>query len=265
MSKISISLSHDQSGCRYLQKIIEQNDSFSNDVYVNIKSDIVDVINDPFGNYLVQKMIENLNEENLLSLISIVNQNFLLFAKNSQGTRVIQKLIEFTNNNDIKKNIHKFALDLFKDNNGYHIILKYSNMSRKLDFIEKIIEENLLDISMNKFGCCAIQKYLQNFPKQSIIKIIIQNTEKLITNIYGNYVIQFIISINNQEYNYQIVEKFKNNIIYLSKQKFSSNVIERCFDYCKDAAKNILINYICEEKVVGELLLDMYGNYGKYS
>lgn len=232
-------------------------------LYLNIKTSLIDIINDPFGNYLIQKMVDKLNKDNLAHLLTVVNSNFLTLAKNPQGTRVIQKLIETSSNLDLKENINKFALELLKDTNGYHIILKFSNLTRKLDQIEKIIEDNLLDIAMNKFGCCAIQKYLQHFPSNAIIKMIIFHTEKLITNVYGNYVIQFIISMSNQEFNCQIIEKFKNNIIYLSKQKFSSNVIERCFDFCKESAKNILINYICDEKVVGELLLDMYGNYGK--
>jgi hypothetical protein len=219
-------------------------------------------MNDPFGNYLIQKMLEHLNYDNTEQLIFIVNNNFLSLAKNPQGTRVIQKLIEFSNCDKFKINLIDYALDLLKDNNGYHIILKFSSIAKKYDVIGKIIENNMLNIATNKFGCCAIQKYLQLFPNSSIMKKIISNTEELITNIYGNYVIQYIISLNNQEFNCQIVEKFKSNIIHLSKQKFSSNVIERCFDHCKDSAKNILINYICEEKVVGELLMDMYGNYG---
>jgi len=220
-------------------------------------------MNDSFGNYLVQKMIEKLNKENLDHLISIVNTNFLSLSKNPQGTRVIQKLVEFSNSEKLRANLVDNALELLKDNNGYHIVLKYSNILKKDDSISKIIENNMLDIAMNKFGCCAIQKYLQLFPNQNIVNKIIANTEELIINVYGNYVIQFVISMKNQEYNCAIVEKFKNNISYLSKQKFSSNVIERCFDYCKESAKTILINYICEEKIVSELLMDMYGNYGR--
>lgn len=264
LSKNALSLSHDQSGCRFLQKIIEQNEKFTNDMlFTKLKPNLLDIMNDSFGNYLIQKMIEKLNKENIDYLIEIVNTNFISLAKNPQGTRVIQKLIEYNNCENFNKNIIKYSLDLLKDNNGYHIILKFCSIIKKTEQIAKIIEDNLLDIAMNKFGCCAIQKCLQLFSNSQIIKKIIFHTEELITNVYGNYVIQFIISMNNQEYNAQIIEKFKNNIIYLSKQKFSSNVIERCFDFCKESVKNILINYICEERVVAELLMDMYGNYGK--
>ena len=221
-------------------------------------------MNDPFGNYLIQKMIEKLNPENLKDIIRIVNNNFLLLAKNPQGTRVIQKLFEFCSCEEFTDKMLSHTLDLLKDNNGYHIVLKFTSNCQRSEEIGEIIEKYILDIAKNKFGCCAIQKFLQIFPNERIIKKIIQNTSDLIVNIYGNYVIQFIISMNNQGFNFEIVEKFKDNICYLSKQKFSSNVIERCFDHCKDSVKNILINYICEEKIVEELLMDMYGNYGKF-
>jgi len=265
LARMSFVLSHDQGGCRFIQRIIEQNDSFTNDLlFPFLQPNLIEVMNDSFGNYLIQKMIEKLNEVNFKQLLEKVNKNFYMLAKNPQGTRVIQKFLEYTNDDFLKKNLTQYALDLLKDNNGYHIILKYSNLQKKAEFIEKIIETHMLEIATNKFGCCAIQKYLQLYPSEAIIKKIILHTEELIINIYGNYVIQFIISLNDQDYNMQIIEKFKKNICFLSKQKFSSNVIERCFDHCLPSVKNILINYICEEKVVEELLLDMYGNYGKY-
>ena len=264
LANISINLSHDQGGCRFLQKIIEQNDYFTNCILFNkIKESLIDIMNDPFGNYLIQKMIEKLNKDNLNELIKIVNENFLVLAKNPQGTRVIQKLFEFSPCEEFGDKMLISTLDLLKDNNGYHIVLKYTSSNEKSAQIGKIIEKNIIDIAKNKFGCCAIQKYLQIFPSEIIIKRIIESTNELIVNVYGNYVIQFIISMNNQGYNFEIVEKFKENICFLSKQKFSSNVIERCFDHCKDSVKAVLINYICEEKIVEELLMDMYGNYGK--
>ena len=44
---------------------------------------------------------------------------------------------------------------------------------------------------------------------------------------YANYVIQFILSLNNHSINKIIAQIFIPNIIFLSKQKFSSNVIEK--------------------------------------
>ena len=46
---------------------------------------------------------------------------------------------------------------------------------------------------------------------------------------YGNYVLQYIISLGDYYINNQIVNYFKFNIGHLSTQKFSSNVIEKVY------------------------------------
>ena len=72
-------------------------------------------------------MIEKLNPENLKDIIRIVNNNFLLLAKNPQGTRVIQKLFEFCSCEEFTDKMLSHTLDLLKDNNGYHIVLKFTS------------------------------------------------------------------------------------------------------------------------------------------
>lgn len=44
---------------------------------------------------------------------------------------------------------------------------------------------------------------------------------------FGNYVIQYIISMKKQSYLRMIYNQLHNKLCYLSKQKFSSNVIEK--------------------------------------
>jgi hypothetical protein len=44
---------------------------------------------------------------------------------------------------------------------------------------------------------------------------------------YANYIIQFILSLNDYNINKSIAEIFFPDMSYLSKQKFSSNVIEK--------------------------------------
>ena len=44
---------------------------------------------------------------------------------------------------------------------------------------------------------------------------------------YGNYVIQYILTLNNYSSNKKIAELFLTDLPYLTKQKFSSNVIEK--------------------------------------
>ena len=50
----------DQQGCRYIQKKIEEIPSISNNLFNLLYNDILLMSRDLFGNYVIQKIIENL-------------------------------------------------------------------------------------------------------------------------------------------------------------------------------------------------------------
>lgn len=145
--------------------------------------------------------------------------------------------MDIINNN---KNIHtskffeeikNYTLDLFKDINGIHVIQKIiKNIPTLKSYVYKVLEQNLVVIATNKHGCCAVQKCLEVSDKTikgSLIDLIIKNSIILMTDQFGNYVIQYVISLREQNYIKAIINTFKDNIEYLSKQKYASNVIEK--------------------------------------
>ena len=50
--------------------------------------------NDPFGNYLVQKLLQYGVTEQRTKLIAIAAEELLAIALNVHGTRVVQKMVE---------------------------------------------------------------------------------------------------------------------------------------------------------------------------
>jgi pumilio RNA-binding family len=61
-----------------------------------------------------------------------------------------------------------------------------------------------------------------------MINLIIKYTQIFILDQYGNYVVQYVIMLKDMNVNKQIADEFlKMNVISISKQKFSSNVIEK--------------------------------------
>jgi len=87
-------------------------------------------------------------------------------------------------------------------------------------------------------------------------------TQVFILDQYGNYVVQYVIMLKDMNVNKFIAEEFlKMNIITISEQKFSSNVIEKCFDNCNDETKSNIIKEISHPEIVYHLLFDNYGNY----
>jgi len=61
-----------------------------------------------------------------------------------------------------------------------------------------------------------------------LIKLIIKHTQLFVVDQYGNYVVQYVIMLKDFNANKLIADEFlKMNIIAISKQKFSSNVVEK--------------------------------------
>jgi len=66
------------------------------------------------------------------------------------------------------------------------------------------------------------------------VENIIANIRSLIVDKHGNYVIQFIILMNNKNYNYKIFSILvsNENFLFYGKEQYSSNVIEKVSEEC---------------------------------
>ena len=264
-----------QTGCRYLQKLISSNE---NDDLVNkyfypklYPTKLIELCNDLFGNYLVQKMIPYLNKDNLYSFTSLIIKHLLKLCLNPHGTRVVQVYLEqikldnqlltlFTNS------LIPIMPRLINDLNGSFVLMHYATVVPypNNDIIFDFLNKNIVKISVQSYSCSALQKCIDignEQQSQKLLENISEHSMFLILNQFGNYVIQFVISKNITSINDKILEGFIDNLIFLAKQKYSSNVIEKCFDYCSNKMKERIINQLSDERIIRDLLKDMYGNY----
>ena len=89
-------IAKDQYGCRWLQRAIEEGtvngiiDLTFSECYEHMN----DLMTDPFGNYLCQKLIEACNEKQRLAIITKVSDDLVPISLNMHGTRAVQKLVE---------------------------------------------------------------------------------------------------------------------------------------------------------------------------
>lgn len=265
-----LTLAKEQGTCRYLQQRIEEEPELGTCYfYPTIISHINDLIIHPFGNYLIQKVIKYLSENQKTEVLSIAEPYFLVICVNFYGTRVIQKLIEEIHTETLMTNLiriinHSFTA-LITDINGTHIIMKLLSIKSAsiTNSLCDSINSNLIEIAMNKHGCCVIQKIIENNSSlfEPIIMNIIKNCTALITHQYGNYVVQYVLQLNNQHYSIQIINRLVPNFAFLAKQKYSSTVIEKCFELCDNQSRRVLYQTIANPQMMKHLLLDKYGNY----
>jgi hypothetical protein len=241
-----------------------------------------------FGNYVIQKLLEILiyqeNKELFTEIISLLDQNNSLYSIsiNNYGTRVIQKTLEkliesgynkvetAEINNCLKNLISEHLYDLCKDKNGNHVyqkLLKVFNKEKEEtnNFLYDYLADIAVDVALLQQGATifstaiSLGSYNQ---KEKMCNKINQNLNKLINNKYGNYSVQAIINALKDEK--KLIEPIylyiSNNIVELSNQKYSSNVVDT-FIMKKDEFSKQIINEIIKNNQIKDMIKDQYGNY----
>ena len=276
----AIPLIKDQSGCRFLQDKIKINPNFVNDkLFPKIENNIKELCCDPFGNYFLQVLIDILSFTNVDKLLSLIKNDFTNICICPHGTRVVQKLIEkiyLTPDlmNKFISNLNYKELGLiFKSPYGNHIMQKFLStvhMPEYTKFIYDYTFDNFMDIAETKHGVCVIQKCVSEgdeYQREKIYGLILQNFEALIKDQFGNYLIQYIlINTKTKEKMKEImplINKIEVNLLDFCKSKFSANVIEKCFENNENYIREHILEYLLknyEDKII-EILLDQYGIY----
>lgn len=169
MQKNDISLNiikavRDQNECRLLQIQLDKDPTLSHKILPQLLHYFVLFCSDPFGNYLVQKILSCLFEEEIDQIVYKILEHFNDLSMHNFGTRVIQKLIEVGEQqhlNNLAPSIRDNLYTLYRNQNGIHVILKFMTKCKNTQFIFDFIHSNISLVSKNKDGCCLIQKILE--------------------------------------------------------------------------------------------------------
>ena len=105
--------------------------------------------------------------------------------------------------------------------------------SQYTQFIFDACMQNCVEIGMHKHGCCVMQRCLEKgtqAQKLQLANYIIEHMKYLIEDPYGNYLVQNVLKLEDEQRNESIFKEIAKDFIRLSQLKFSSNVIEKCLD-----------------------------------
>ena len=277
--KEAYNLTKDQIGCRFLQKKIEEDTNFAiSFLYPIIIEHLDEIINDKFGNYLIQKFFEYLSQNEIFLFMNSIKDNFLNIGLNQYGTRVIQKLMDYIKNTGDSFTVknYNFFVSLLTPNiinfsnnlNGCHIIQKVL-LTKNFDnqFCYDFYRENIIQIANDKNGCCFLQKCIDKLNGEQLnflFESIFAKTKEIVTDQYGNYVIQYVLKTikeqNNNNYNLEKIFQFIiDDLVTYSNQKYCSNVIEKLFNI--EELRKSIIAKLQEPEIMKALLFAQFGNY----
>ena len=214
----------------------------------------------------------------------------LQIALNQHGTRALQKLIEFLSTDEqVRVNTDLVSLavavnsslfqvqtiiyslkdrvvELIQDLNGNHVIQKCLNhlIPENAQFIFDSVGTNCIVVGTHRHGCCVLQRCIDHasgLQKAQLIAQITDNAYALVQDPFGNYVLQYIVDLGEPVFTTPLCMTLRPEIQALSKQKFSSNVIEKCIRGALPEVASLLVEEMLNAKELEKLLRDPYANY----
>lgn len=264
-------LCKDQHGCRFLQrKLEERNEKTVQVIFDEVKEHMIELMVDPFGNYLCQKLLESANDNQRTILIENASPSMTKIALNQHGTRALQKMIEYISTPEqiqlIVKALGNDVVVLIQDLNGNHVIQKCLNHLSSIDasFIFEAVGAHCITVGTHRHGCCVLQRCIDHadgLQKGQMVDHVIRNAYALVQDPFGNYVVQYILDLSEPCFTEPLCRAFYGEVPALSRQKFSSNVIEKCIRCSSNETRRELIRELMVPQVLEKLLRDGFANY----
>lgn len=292
-------LGHCQVSCRMLQQKLESSQENFDRIFVALMkpsekeafSQFVELMVDPFGNYLCQKIMEYSSIPQLEQLQRATTPHILHICLSSHGSRAMQKYIEIAVNKLPKHVLKDFCdgvapevVTLVCSQVGNHVIARLLKLmpQKSRAFIYAEMEKHVRKVATNRYGCCVLQRCMDicdTVQKHQLCVEICNNSLYLIQDPYGNYAVQYVISQKmpkekdepaSQErknsrptssYCALVCDQIVDHLGMLAMQKFSSNVIERCLEGAPTAKLQKMLGEISKPATLSMLVKDSFGNY----
>ncbi|KAF3338079.1 putative pumilio 8 [Carex littledalei] len=264
---------NDQNGCRFLQKKLEEGKESIDLIFNGILSHIIELSVNPFGNYLMQKMIQRCNEEQRMHIVAFLTgdpSELVRVSLDIHGTRTVQKLVETIKTKEeislVMSALQAGFLDIVKDLNGNHVIQRclqsFDGDDNKLIFDAAI--EHCVEISTHQHGCCVMQKCIAHSSdehRERLIDAICANGQDLAKDSFGNYVVQYLLELKHSSALTKLAYQFEGRYPQLSAQKFSSNVVEKCLKVFTESEKAKIVFELLAVPQFELMLQHPYSNY----
>ncbi|XP_010521190.1 PREDICTED: putative pumilio homolog 8, chloroplastic [Tarenaya hassleriana] len=266
-------MAKDQHGCRFLQWVFAEGSAIdATAIFNEVIDHVVELMMDPFGNYLMQKLLDVCTEEQRTEIILVATAEpgqLIRISLNAYGTRVVQRLVETIRTRKqislVKAALRPGFLDLIKDLNGNHVIQRCLQCLSAEDckFIFDAATKFSADIATHRHGCCVLQKCIAHSmgqQREKLVAEISRNSLLLAQDPFGNYAVQYVIDLRSPSAMAMMLAQFKGHYVQLSMQKFSSHVVERCLTYYPETRPQI-VRELVSVLHFDQLLQDPFANF----
>ena len=258
-------------GSRFVQQKLDARDpAFFQLFYEEMADHVPELMVDNFSHFAIEKLIAACSDEQCLLLLQRLAPAIGVVACQKHGSFSVQALVDtlhtpaqvYTLVESMKADIMRILTHA----SGHFVVLRmlqrFPYQSTK--FIDDAITNNVGVVATDHHGLRVFKAVLcVRRPSEltRLFKQVARMTMKLVENQYGNYSLQAVLDVAPPGVRTNIKVKMEGKYMRLSKQKFSSNVVEKCLKQSSSHWRTIIIRELTAQPAVAELLRDRYGNY----
>lgn len=270
-----VEFSGDQHGSRFIQQKLETATSEEKQVVFDeiVPDNALQLIQDVFGNYVVQKLFEHGTQVQKTILANTMDGHMLSLSLQMYGCRVVQKAIEFVLPEQqvaIVKELEPHVLRCVKDANGNHVIQKLIERisQERLGFVS-MFRGSVYDLATHPYGCRVLQRCLEHLSEEytrPLLDELHNYTNTLMQDQFGNYVIQFVIEHGRPHDRNLVLDRLRGNMLKMAQHKFASNVCEKALVCAEPEYRRALLLELVQPKPDGvtpivDMMKDQFANY----
>lgn len=223
-------MAKEQNGSRLLQQKL---DTYTADqkqaVFEEASQTFKTLVNDIFGNFVLQKIIEVGTKEHRKTMAGLFTGRVVEYSMQMYACRVLQKLLECVEYDQKRAIVLEFKNNLegcLENEYANHVIQKCIEKLpyNCVDFIVDCIKARAIYWIDHSFGCRVVQRIIESVPKEhweTIFATTIMNSIQLSKTNFGNYVVQHILEKGTEQDKNELIKSFYGKICELSKNKIA--------------------------------------------
>ena len=214
-----------------IQGIIEQlgSNAEKNIIYLGIKEYINIFCYNIYGTHVLEKMLSYFEDKFIQEIIDYVYNNFVELACHINGICIVKKLILLIHKKElhekIKKKIYENTMNLIVHQYGNYVIqvIMENWDDNELEDIVNLCKAKYVYLSNQKFSSNAVERIIEK-NNENLVYYIDQicendNLSEVITNNYGNYVIQKAVKLSSGKSQEKLIKEIMKNLHKLEDKK----------------------------------------------
>lgn len=267
-----VRLAKSHAGSRFVQQKLDSGDAVFYDIFfAEMKNHVGELMVDNFGHFAIEKLIALASQQRCRVLCEMLAPTMTAVACQKHGSFAVQALVDAIADDPeahhiIVDALKKDTVRVITHDSGHFVVLRLLEKFPypSTVFLDEAIQENCLLVGTDHHGLRVVKAILavrRPCELTLLFKHIARLTMKLVSNQYGNYVIQAVLDVGNHGVCTNIKVKMEGKYMRLSKQKFSSNVVEKCLRQSTGHWRATITRELLATPGISDLLRDRYGNY----